>query len=81
MPLTTPMRRPRDKAVPPTDPCRSAVYRSVTPMIPPFLRRCPDCGKTGLARSFETVDTDGERLVECPRCGHRFEPVDRPTLN
>ncbi|ELZ22797.1 hypothetical protein C475_16886 [Halosimplex carlsbadense 2-9-1] len=49
-------------------------------MIPPLLRRCPDCGKTGLSRSFETVETGG-RIVECPRCGHRFEPIDRPTLN
>jgi DNA-directed RNA polymerase subunit RPC12/RpoP len=50
-------------------------------MIPPFVRRCPDCGKLGLARSFETVETDGRRLAECPRCGHRFEPIDRPTVN
>jgi|GEM_PF-3480130 len=49
-------------------------------MIPPFLRGCPDCGKIGLSRSFETVEADGTRLVECPGCGHRFRPVDRPTL-
>jgi endogenous inhibitor of DNA gyrase (YacG/DUF329 family) len=50
-------------------------------MIPPFVRRCPDCGKLGLSRSFETVEVGGRRLVECPRCGNRFRTVDRPALN
>ncbi|WP_436928093.1 hypothetical protein [Halosimplex amylolyticum] len=50
-------------------------------MIPPFVRRCPDCGHWGLSRSFATVHDDGRRLVECPRCAHRFRTVDSPVLN
>ncbi|MBX0296064.1 hypothetical protein [Haloarcula nitratireducens] len=51
-------------------------------MMPPFIRRCPDCGHVGWTRSFR-VETDerGRRLVECPSCQHRFEPVDNPLLN
>jgi rubredoxin len=46
-------------------------------MMPPLLRRCPDCGFVGLSRRFPGVD---DALVECPVCGLRFEPVDRPWL-
>jgi len=47
-------------------------------MLPPLVRRCPDCGHLGLSVRFAAVD-DG-RLVECPSCGHRFEPVENPWL-
>ncbi|WP_192918428.1 hypothetical protein [Salinigranum salinum] len=46
-------------------------------MMPPLLRRCPECGHVGLARRFSGVD--GE-YVACPVCGFRFEPVDKPWL-
>jgi DNA-directed RNA polymerase subunit RPC12/RpoP len=49
-------------------------------MIPPLVRRCPDCGLVGLSRNFATVDDGGRRLVECPRCGHRFRTVDSAVL-
>ncbi|MFC7139480.1 hypothetical protein ACFQMA_06455 [Halosimplex aquaticum] len=55
--------------------------REPTPMIPPLVRRCPECGKIGLAKSFAAVDGDGDRRVECPRCGHRFGTVADPVLN
>lgn len=47
-------------------------------MMPPFVRRCPDCGHLALTLRFDTVE-GGDR-VECPACSHRFEPVDRPWL-
>jgi len=51
-------------------------------MIPPIVRRCPECGTRGWSRRFAVVDTDTDRrLVECPECGYRFEPVDNPYLN
>jgi DNA-directed RNA polymerase subunit RPC12/RpoP len=49
-------------------------------MIPPLVRRCRECGYLGPGRRFAFVDDDGRQLVECPRCGHCFEPVDRPWL-
>jgi ribosomal protein S27E len=45
-------------------------------MMPPLLRRCPECGHVGLARRFAG---SGE-YVACPVCGFRFEPVDKPWL-
>ncbi|WP_254838933.1 hypothetical protein [Natronomonas marina] len=50
-------------------------------MIPPLVRRCPDCGYRGWSRRFAVVTVDGTRRVECPSCGHRFEPLDHPWLN
>jgi DNA-directed RNA polymerase subunit RPC12/RpoP len=51
-------------------------------VIPPFARRCPDCGHRELRRGFERVGDDGAtHRVECPACGHRFEPVEHPWLN
>ncbi|MBX0322371.1 hypothetical protein EGH21_04920 [Halomicroarcula sp. F13] len=51
-------------------------------MIPPLVRRCPDCGHLSWSRRFAVVSTaDGPQLVECPSCGHRFETVDGPRLN
>ncbi len=50
-------------------------------MIPPFIRRCPECGHVGLRRRFATVETgDGRRLVECPACHCRLDPIDNPWL-
>jgi DNA-directed RNA polymerase subunit RPC12/RpoP len=50
-------------------------------MIPPLVRRCPECSHTGWSSRFAVVTTDsGRRLVECPACGHRFEPIDGPML-
>ncbi|MDQ2073248.1 hypothetical protein ACODNH_07430 [Haloarcula sp. NS06] len=52
------------------------------PMIPPLVRRCPECRHVTWSRRFTAVD-DGEggsRLVECPACGHRFSTVDAPWL-
>jgi DNA-directed RNA polymerase subunit RPC12/RpoP len=48
-------------------------------MMPPFIRRCPECGHVGLRRRFDL--TDDPRRVECPACGHRFEPIESPWLN
>lgn len=48
-------------------------------MIPPFIRRCPECGYVHLGRRFAVVEDDG-RIVECPRCHNRFEPIDNPFL-
>jgi transposase len=51
-------------------------------MIPPLARRCPGCGHTNWSGRFAAVSTDeGRRLVECPACGYRFEPIDHPMLN
>jgi uncharacterized protein (DUF983 family) len=47
-------------------------------MMPPLVRRCPDCGNGSLSLRFASVK-GGDR-VECPACGHRFEPLDRPWL-
>lgn len=49
-------------------------------MLPPLVRRCPDCGHVTLSARFAPVEDDGARLVECPACGHRFETVDDPWL-
>jgi len=49
-------------------------------MMPPFVRRCPDCGRVRLSRQFAPVEGD-PALVECPVCGHRFETIDRPWLH
>jgi predicted RNA-binding Zn-ribbon protein involved in translation (DUF1610 family) len=46
-------------------------------MMPPLLRRCPDCGFVGLSRRFPREESGS---VECPACGIQFEPVDRPWL-
>lgn len=48
-------------------------------MMPPLLRRCPDCGHVTLAGRF--VPVDDSRLVACPVCGFRFRTVDEPRLN
>lgn len=46
-------------------------------MIPPLIRRCPECGHLTLARRFAPVsDAEQDTRVECPSCGHRFETVD-----
>ncbi|ELZ45973.1 hypothetical protein C464_11560 [Halorubrum coriense DSM 10284] len=51
-------------------------------MIPPIVRWCPECGASDWSRRFAVVvDASGRRLVECPECGHRFEPLDNPLLN
>jgi DNA-directed RNA polymerase subunit RPC12/RpoP len=49
-------------------------------MIPPLVRRCPNCGHVGRTRRFAVDDDDGRRLVRCPDCGHRFEPIENPWL-
>jgi DNA-directed RNA polymerase subunit RPC12/RpoP len=49
-------------------------------MLPPLVGRCPDCGHVNLRFRFEPVSGSGPRRIECPRCGHRFEPVDDPLL-
>jgi DNA-directed RNA polymerase subunit RPC12/RpoP len=46
-------------------------------MLPPLVRRCPDCGYLGLRFRFAAVEDD---RVECPVCGHRFAVVDDPSL-
>ncbi|VTT88351.1 hypothetical protein DM2_1685 [Halorubrum sp. DM2] len=51
-------------------------------MMPPIVRRCPECGTTGWSRRFAVVAREGSRrLVECPACAHRFEPIDGPLLD
>ncbi|MEZ3167494.1 hypothetical protein ABNG02_09175 [Halorubrum ejinorense] len=51
-------------------------------MMPPIVRRCPECGTRGWSRRFAVVGgEDGRRSVECPSCGHRFEPIDNSLLN
>jgi transcription elongation factor Elf1 len=47
----------------------------------PLLRRCPQCGHVARSRRFTVADDDDRSLVECPRCGHRFEPIENPWLN
>ena len=47
-------------------------------MLPPLVRRCPDCGHLTLSVRFTRVE-GGDR-VECPVCGYRFEPVENPWL-
>jgi transcription elongation factor Elf1 len=49
-------------------------------MIPPLLRRCPDCGHVGLASRFAAVERWSGR-VECHACGYCFETVDGTLLN
>ncbi|WP_074654860.1 hypothetical protein [Haloarcula vallismortis] len=51
-------------------------------MIPPLVRRCPECRHMTWSRQFAAVDDSerGSRLVECPACGHRFSTVDAPWL-
>lgn len=46
-------------------------------MLPPLVRRCPDCGHLAWSSRFEGVDED---RVERPACGHRFETVWDPRL-
>jgi rubredoxin len=46
-------------------------------MMPPLLRRCPDCGFVGPSRRFVRAAPD---VVTCPVCGFRFETLDRPWL-
>lgn len=53
---------------------------SVSAMIPPLIRRCPDCGHVSLSRRFRAITDDGQRLIECPACEHRIEPIDDPWL-
>jgi len=50
-------------------------------MMPPLVRRCPECGHVGWSGEFDDVDRGTGGLVECPSCRHRFETVDRPWLN
>ncbi|WP_277540930.1 hypothetical protein [Haloarcula laminariae] len=47
-------------------------------MIPPLRRRCPRCGHRGWTTRFEAVRVEGDRLVVCPACDHRFEPAEKP---
>lgn len=50
-------------------------------MMPPIIRRCPECGHINWSRRFTVVDTDaGRQLVECPSCNHQFSPIDDPRL-
>jgi transposase len=49
-------------------------------MIPPIVRRCPRCGHLARAARFEFVTGATGRLVECPVCGHQYEPVENPML-
>ena len=80
---------PFGEILPPKCPVRSSDQSAYTPyglgfshyMIPPFISRCPECGHVGLRRRFATVETgDGRRLVECPACHCRLEPIDNPWL-
>jgi len=48
-------------------------------MIPPLVRRCPECGRVSLSHRFTAV-SDDPSVVECPACHHRFEPIDNPRL-
>jgi predicted RNA-binding Zn-ribbon protein involved in translation (DUF1610 family) len=50
-------------------------------MIPPLVRRCPDCGYLGPSGRFAIREADGVRRVECPSCGCRIDPIDDPLLN
>jgi len=50
-------------------------------MIPPLVRRCPECGHTDWTHRFAVVAGEGPYRVACPSCGYEFEPLDRPTLN
>jgi transcription elongation factor Elf1 len=51
-------------------------------MIPPLFRRCPECGHWSWSGRFPVVAAVDERsLVECPACGHRFEPADNLMRN
>jgi ribosomal protein S27E len=47
-------------------------------MIPPLVRRCPECGHTTWTHRFAAAE--GIDRVECPSCGCRFEPVEGPML-
>jgi transcription elongation factor Elf1 len=49
-------------------------------MLPPLVRRCPDCGHIGWSRRFTVVERSPQ-VVACPSCGHRFETIDNPLLN
>lgn len=51
-------------------------------MMPPFVRRCPECGHVTFSRRFTASRADdGRRLLECPSCHHLIEPIDDPWLN
>lgn len=47
-------------------------------MIPPLIRICPECRHVGRTGRFEA---EGDRGLACPRCGHRFEGIERVWLN
>jgi transposase len=47
-------------------------------MIPPAVRRCPSCGHIGRTGGFGAETVGVSRIVVCPACGHRFDPVDQP---
>ncbi|WP_424000470.1 hypothetical protein ACOZ4I_13745 [Haloarcula salina] len=49
-------------------------------MIPPLVRRCPDCGHLGWSRRFTVVEDGAPRRVACPDCGHEFAVADSPWL-
>ncbi len=51
-------------------------------MIPPFIRRCPECGYVGWSGRFRVVNAEANpNTVVCPSCSHRFETIDNPWLN
>jgi len=65
----------------PTGPYPPAGYARVDAethiVIPPLVRRCTECGHVTWGHRFASVGTDdGEEVVECPSCGHRFQPLD-----
>jgi transcription elongation factor Elf1 len=49
-------------------------------MIPPLVRRCPECGHVTWSSRFPVVTDEGRQLVECPSCRCRFETADDPML-
>ncbi|MFC7027764.1 hypothetical protein ACFQJ5_09520 [Halomicroarcula sp. GCM10025324] len=49
-------------------------------MIPPLVRRCPNCGHRTWSSRFGVVPDVRPRQVECPACGHRFRVLDDPRL-
>jgi len=49
-------------------------------VFPPLRRRCPQCGHGDWSGRFGAAERDGHRIVVCPACGDRFEPIDQPWL-
>lgn len=85
-PTVSPVRATDAPRGRPVDPYLSGDYGSANTgfeldMIPPLVRRCPECGHTTWSGRFPVVAVVDERsLVECPSCSHRFGPVDNPML-